>query len=130
MLLHDLCGSDHPGDRRLAMDTPAEPVTRADHRFDRGDVDAHHPVTLAGRPVYEGWVLTLFGIILVGLIGLLGWGGYALSTVKAELRQVEAHVRQMQASVALRESRSTGGEAIPEATAERLHALDQRLSAV
>ena len=105
------------------MDTPAEPATRADHRFDRGDVDAHHhPVTLAGRPISERWVLTLFGIILVGLIGLLGWTGYALSTVKAELQQVEAHVRQMQASIALRESRSTGGEVVPEATAERLHA--------
>jgi len=113
------------------MDTPAEPVTRADHRFDRGDVDAHHhPMRLAGRPIAERWVLSLFGAILLGLIGLLGWTGSALFTVKAELRQVEVHVRQMQASVALRESRSTGGEAIPEATAERLHALDQRLSAV
>jgi hypothetical protein len=113
------------------MDTPSEPATRADHRFDRGDVDAHHhPVTLAGRLIYERWVLSLLGVLLVGLIGLLGWTGYALSIVKAELRQVEAHVRQMQASIALRESRSTGGEAIPEATAERLHALDQRLSAV
>jgi hypothetical protein len=112
------------------MDTPAEPATRADHRFDRGDVDAPHPVTLAGRPVYEGWVLTLFGIILVGLIGLLGWAGYARSTVKAELRQVQAHVRQLQASVAPREPRSPGGEAVPAESAQRLHALDQRLSAV
>jgi hypothetical protein len=113
------------------MDTPAEPVTRADHRVDRGDVDAHHhPVTLAGWPIAERWVPSLLGVLLVGLIGLLGWTGYALSTVKAELRQVEAHVRQMQASITLRESRSPGGEAIPEATAERLHALDQRLSAV
>jgi hypothetical protein len=106
------------------MDTPAEPATRADHRFDRGDVDAHHhPVTLAGRPIAERWVLSLLGVLLVSLIGLLGWTGYALSIIKAELRQ-------MQASVALQESRSTGGEVVPEATAERLHALDQRLSAV
>ena len=113
------------------MDTPAEPATRADHRCDRNDVDAHHhPVTRAGRPISERWVLSLLGVLLVGLIGLLGWTGYELSLVKAELRQVEAHVRQMQASIALRESRSTGGEAIPEATAERLRAMDQRLSAV
>jgi hypothetical protein len=106
------------------MDKPSEPETRADHTIDWDYVDAHHhPVTLAGRPISERWVLSLLGVLLVGLIGLLGWTGYALSTVKAELRQ-------MQASIALRESRSTGGEAIPEATAERLHALDQRLSAV
>jgi hypothetical protein len=113
------------------MDTPSEPATRADHRIHEEDVDAHHhPMTLVRRPVYEGWVLSLLGALLVGLIGLLGWTGYALSTVKAELRQVEAHVRQMQASAAPREPRSTGSEVIPEATAERLHALDQRLSAV
>jgi hypothetical protein len=113
------------------MDTPSEYATHADHCLDRDDVDAHHhSVTRAGRSVAEGWVLSLLGVLLVGLIGLLGWTGYALSTVKAELRQVEAHVRQMQASVAPREPRSTGGEAIPVAIAERVHALDQRLSAV
>jgi hypothetical protein len=88
------------------MDTPAEPATHAnhDHDIDWEYVDAHHhPVTLVRRPAYEGWVLTLFGLILVGLIGLLGWMGYALSTVKAELRQVQAHVRQLHASVAPRE---------------------------
>ena len=113
------------------MDTPAEPATHAHHGSDWDDVEAHHhPVTLVRRPVYEGWVLTLFGLILVGLIGLLGWAGYALSTVKAELRQVQAHVRQLQASVAPREPRSPGGEAVPAESAQRLHALDQRLSAV
>jgi hypothetical protein len=113
------------------MDTPAEPATHANHGIDWDDVDAHHhPVTLVRRPVYEGWVLTLFGLILVGLMGLLGWMGYALSTVKAELRQVQVHVRQLQASVAQLEPRSTGREAVPEESAQRLHALDQRLSAV
>jgi hypothetical protein len=113
------------------MDTPSEPAARADYRIDWDDVEAHHhPVTLVRWPVYEGWVLGLFGIILVGLIALLGWTGYALSTVKAELRQVQAHVRQMQASVAPWEPRSPSGEAVPEESAQRLHALDQRLSAV
>jgi hypothetical protein len=106
------------------MDTPSEPATHANHDIDWDYVEAHHhPVTLVRRPVYEGWVLTLFGIILVGLMGLLGWTGYALSTVKAELRQV-------QASVAPLEPQSTSSAAIAEETAQRLHALDQRLSAV
>jgi hypothetical protein len=113
------------------MDTPSEPAARADHRIDWDDVAAHHhPVTLVRRPVYERWVLSLFGAILVGLIGLLGWTGYALSTVKAELRQVQAHSRQLQASVAQLEPRSTGNEAVPEETAQRLHEMDQRLHAV
>jgi len=106
------------------MDNPSEHATRADHRIDWDDVEAHHhPVTLVSRPVYEGWVLSLFGAILVGLIGLLAWTGYALSTVKAELRQVQASVAQL-------EPRSTGGEAVPEETAQRLHEMDQRLHAV
>jgi len=106
------------------MDNPSEHATRADHRIDWDDVEAHHhPVTLVSRPVYEGWVLGLLGIILVGLIGLLAWTGYALSTVKAELRQVQASVAQL-------EPRSTGGEAVPEETAQRLHEMDQRLHAV
>jgi hypothetical protein len=106
------------------MDTPAEPATHANHGIDWDDVEAHHhSVTLVRRPVYEGWVLTLFGIILVGLMGLLGWTGYALSTVKAELRQV-------QASVALIEPQSTSSAAVAEETAQRLHEMDQRLHAV
>jgi hypothetical protein len=115
------------------MDTPAEPATHAnhDHDIDWEYVDAHHhPVTLVRRPAYEGWVLTLFGLVLVGLIGLLGWMGYALSTVKAELRQVQAHVRQLQASVAPREPQSPGGEAVPEEMVQRLHEMDQRLQAL
>jgi hypothetical protein len=113
------------------MDTPSEPATRADHRIDWDDVEAHHhPVMLASRPAYEGWVLTLFGAILVGLIGLLAWAGYALSTVKAELWQVQAHVRQLHASVAQLEPRSAGGEAVPEETAPRLREMDQRLHAL
>jgi hypothetical protein len=113
------------------MDTPAEPATHAHHGSDWDDVDAHHhPVTLVRRPVYEGWVLTLLGLILGGLIGLLGWAGYARSTVKAELWQVQAHVRQLQASMAPREPRSTGREAVAEETAQRLHEMDQRLHAV
>jgi hypothetical protein len=69
------------------MDTPAEPATHAHHGSDWDDVDAHHhPVTLVRRPVYAGWVLTLLGLIRGGLMGLLGWTGYVLSTVKAELR--------------------------------------------
>ena len=106
------------------MDTPSEPATHANHGIDWDCVEAHHhPVTLVRRPVYEGWVLSLFGAILVGLMGLLGWTGYALSTVKAELRQVQASVAQL-------EPRSTGGEAVPEETAQRLHEMDQRLHAV
>jgi hypothetical protein len=106
------------------MDTPSELAPQADHGIDWDDVDAHHhPVTLVSRPAYEGWILTLFGAILVGLIGLLGWAGYALSTVKAELRQV-------QASIAPLEPRSTGGEAVPEETTQRLHEMDQRLHAL
>jgi hypothetical protein len=113
------------------MDTPSEPAMHANHGIDWDDVDAHHhPVTLVRRPAYEGWVLTLFGLILVGLIGLLGWMGYALSTVKAELRQVQVHVRQLQASVAQLEPQSTGREAVPKETARQLHEMDQRLSAV
>jgi hypothetical protein len=113
------------------MDTPSEPATSADHRIDWEYVEAHHhPVTLVRRPVYEGWVLGLFGAILVGLMGLLGWTGYTLSTVKAELRQVQAHSRQMQASVAPLEPRSTGSEAVAEETTQRLHEMDQRLHAV
>ena len=93
------------------MDTPSEQATRADHRIDWDDAEAHHPpVTRVRRLVYEGWVLGLLGAILVGLMGLLGWTGYALSTVKAELRQ-------LQASVA-------------EETAQRLHEMAQRLHAV
>ena len=110
------------------MGTPSEPATPADRGIDWDYVEAHHhPVTLVSRPAYEGWILMLFGAILVGLIGLLGWAGYALSTVKAELRQVQAHVRQMQASVASLERRSASGEAVPEDAAQRLHAMDQRL---
>jgi hypothetical protein len=106
------------------MDTPSEHTTRVDHRIDWDDIEArHHPVTLISRPVYEGWVLGLFGAILVGLIGLLAWTGYTLSTVKAELRQVQASVAQV-------DPRSTGQEAVPEAAVQRLHEMDQRLHAV
>jgi hypothetical protein len=110
------------------MDTPSEPVTHTNHDIDWDDVDEHHhPVTLVSRPVYEGWVLTLFGAILVGLMGLLGWTGYALSTVKAELRQMQAHIWQAQASIAPLEPRSTSSEAVPEEMVQRLHEIDQRL---
>jgi hypothetical protein len=113
------------------MDTPAEPAMHANHDIDWDYVNAHHhPVTLVRRPAYEGWVLTLFGLILVGLMGLLGWTGYALSTVKAELRQVQVHVRQLQASVAPQEPQSTGNEAVPKETTRQLHEMDQRLHAV
>ena len=106
------------------MDTPSEHTTRVDHRIDWDDIEArHHPVTLVSRPVYEGWVLGLFGAILVGLIGLLAWTGYMLSTAKAELRQVHASVAQV-------DPRSTGQEAVPEAAVQRLHEMDQRLHAV
>jgi hypothetical protein len=106
------------------MNTPSEQVTYADDRREQDDVGAHHhPVPRAGRSVTAGWVRSLLGVLLVGLIGLLGWTGYALSTVKAELRQVQASVAQL-------ELRSTGGEAVPEETAQRLHEMDQRLHAV
>jgi hypothetical protein len=113
------------------MDTPSAPATHANHGIDWDDVETHHhPVALVRRPVYEGWVLTLFGIILVGLIGLLGWAGYALSTVKAELRQVQAHVRQLQASIAPPQPWSTSSTPVAEETGQRLHEMDQRLHAV
>jgi hypothetical protein len=106
------------------MDTSPERAVRVDPGIDWDARDAHHrPVPLISRPAYEGWVLTLFGAILVGLIGLLGWAGYTLSTVQAELRQLQAHVAQL-------EPRNTGGEAVPPETAPRLHELDQRLHAV
>jgi len=55
------------------MDTPSEPATHANHGIDWDCVEAHHhPVTLVRRPVYEGWVLSLFGAILVGLMGPAG----------------------------------------------------------
>src|ERR687895_685899 len=91
MLRHDPCGSDHPCDRRFAMDTPAEPATHANHGIDWDYVEAHHhPVTLVRRPAYEGWVLTLFGLILVGLMGLLGWTGDTAPRVTA----LEQHPRE------------------------------------
>ena len=106
------------------MNTPSEQTTYADDRREQDDVGAHHhPAPRAGRSVTAGWVRSLLGVLLVGLIGLLGWTGYALSTVKAELRQVQASVAQL-------EPRSTGGEAVPEETAQRLHEMDQRLHAV
>jgi hypothetical protein len=112
------------------MNTPSEQTTYADNRREQDDVDAHHPVPRAGRSVAERRILSLLGVLLVGLMGLMGWAGYALSTVKAELREVQAHVRQLHASVAPREPRSPGGEAVPEEMVQRLHALDQRMSAV
>jgi hypothetical protein len=106
------------------MDNPSERATRADPGIDWDYVNAHHrPVTLIRRPAYEGWVLILFGVLLVGLIGGLGWAGYTLSTVQADLRQLQAQVAELA-------PRSAGGEAVPEETARRLHALDQRLHAV
>jgi hypothetical protein len=114
------------------MDTPAErAATRADHGIDWDYVNAHHhPVTLIRRPAYEGWVLSLFGAVLVGLIGLLGWAGYALSTVQADLRQVHGQVRQLHAHIAQLEPLSAGREPLPAETAQRLQELDQRLRAV
>jgi hypothetical protein len=106
------------------MDTPSEQATHANHRIDWDDAEAHHPpVTLVRRLVSEGWVLGLFGAILVGLMGLLGWTGYALSTVKAELRQVQASVAQL-------DLRSSGSKAAAEETVQRLHEMAQRLHAV
>jgi hypothetical protein len=106
------------------MDTSSERSVRADQGIDWDYVEAHHhPVTLISRPAYEGWVLSLFGVILVGLIGLLGWTGYSLSTVKAELRQLQAHISQ-------RDPQSAGGDGGTEETAPRLHEIDQRLRSV
>jgi hypothetical protein len=106
------------------MDPPSEHATPADPGIDWDYVNAHHrPVTLISRPAYEGWVLTLFGVILVGLIGGLGWAGYALSTVQAELRQLQVQITQLA-------SHSASGQAVPEETARRLQAMDQRLHAV
>ena len=106
------------------MGTPSARAMRVDHSLEGDDVDAHHrSATWVGRPAYEGWILSLLGILLLGLIGLLGWAGYALSTVKAELRQLQAHVAQL-------ELRGAVGEAEPEATAQRLDVMDQRLDAL
>jgi hypothetical protein len=106
------------------MDTPSERAVRSDQGIDWDYIEAHHrPVTLISRPAYEGWVLSLFGVILVGLIGLFGWAGYSLSTVKAELRHVQAHVAEL-------EPRSASGEPVPREMEQRLHAMDQRLRSV
>lgn len=106
------------------MDTPAELSRRADHGFDWDATDARpRPVTPISRLASEGWVPALLGAVLVGVIGLLGWVGYSLSTVKGELRQLQAHVAQL-------EPRGAGDEAVPEETARRLHEMEQRLHAV
>src|SRR5262245_57123516 len=106
------------------MEIPAEPTSPADQDVAWNDVAApRRPVPLSARPASEGWVLRLFGATLVGLIGLLGWAWYTLSTLKAELHQVQAHVAQL-------ESLSAGGETVPQETAQQLRALDQRLSTV
>jgi hypothetical protein len=52
----------------------------------------HRRVMPVNRRVSERWMLTLFGAVLLGLIALLGWGGYSLAVVKAELRQLRAMV--------------------------------------
>jgi hypothetical protein len=112
------------------MGTPSARAMRADHGLEGDDVDAHsRPVTRISRPTSEGWGLTFFGAILVGLIGLLGWTGYALSIVKADLRQVHADLRQLHASVAPLEPRSAESELLPAETEQRFQTLDQRLRA-
>jgi len=103
------------------MDTPSEHTTRADHRIDWDDVEArHHPVTLVSRPVYEGWLLGLFGAILVGFIGLLAWTGYALSP--SSRAPAGASIRRAV------DPRSTGHEAI-RGDGAAAHEMDQRLHA-
>jgi hypothetical protein len=107
------------------MEIPAEQVGRADHGMDWDDNAHRRPVTRVHRLASEGWFFSLVCALLVGCIGLLGWTWSLLATVKAELRQLQAHVAQLESG-----PRSTGGDAVPEATVRRLHALDQRLSAV
>jgi hypothetical protein len=66
---------------------------RPDHTIDWDEIESRHrPVMLVSRPAYEGWILTLFGAVLLGLIALIRWGGYLLSIVKTELRQLKATV--------------------------------------
>jgi hypothetical protein len=99
------------------MEIPAEQTSHADQDVAWNDVEApRRPVTLLHRPAYERWVLRLLGLTLVGLIGLLGWAWYTLSTIQAELHQVQAQVAQL-------ESWSAGDEAVPQETAQRLRAL-------
>lgn len=52
----------------------------------------HRGVMPVSRLAYERWMLTLCGTVLLGLTALLGWGGYSLAVVKAELKQLRAMV--------------------------------------
>ena len=107
------------------METPAEPIGRADPSLDWED-DAHHrPVTRIAMLACERWALGLVGTLLVGCIGLLGWTWSSLSAVTGELGQLRAQLAQLESG-----PQRAGVEAVPEATAQQLHALDQRLSAV
>lgn len=66
---------------------------RPNHGMDWDAVASRHRrVMPVSCPAYERWVLTLCGAVLLGLMALLGWGGYSLAVVKAELRQLKATV--------------------------------------
>jgi hypothetical protein len=66
---------------------------RPDHgmNWDAG-ASRHRRVMPVSRLAYERWMLTLCGTVLLGLTALLGWGGYSLAVVKAELKQLRAMV--------------------------------------
>jgi hypothetical protein len=82
---------------------------RPDHGMDWNAVASRHRrVMPVNRPASERWMLTLFGAVLLGLLALIGWGGYSLAVVKAELR----HLRAMA-------EHSARGHAREEASAQR-----------
>jgi hypothetical protein len=89
------------------METPAEPMGRADPSLDWED-DAHHrPVTRMPMLACERWALGLLGALLVGCIGLLGWTWSSLSAVTVELGQLRAQLDQLESG-----PQRTGGEAV------------------
>jgi hypothetical protein len=66
---------------------------RSDHGMDWEAVDSRHRrVMPRSRPASQRWALTVCGAVLFGLIALMGWGGYSLAVVKAELRQLKARI--------------------------------------
>jgi hypothetical protein len=59
-----------------------------DHGMDWDAVESRHRRVMAvSRSAYERWMLTQCGAVLLGLMTLLGWAGYSLAVVKAELRR-------------------------------------------
>jgi hypothetical protein len=107
------------------METPVEQTGRAHPATDSNDDTHDRPAPRRRRLTPGGWLLGLAAALLAVSGGLLGWTWSSLSAVGGELRRLQAQVAQLES-----EYRRAGGEAVAGATAQRLHALDQRLSAV